>query len=265
MGDRLGQVLAFLSRAVILSRVTRPMRKESVMGRTNDRHEQNHKSASSSKAFYVFSLVVAPLLGLFLLLVGLWISSKAHHLGLPVWGEGVLLILWSVAVTCVLLYRRLTAEHDGARGAEAFADDATRAASGGSQGNVGQDLKPGLQEVPARGEKGMSTIGPRYKHGNEKEVWLAAILALFFGPIGMIYVSARLALYDLLVIMGLSLLAAVINPALQGHRGLFMLWGLALLLYLAVGQPWWAALWARGHNERVRNQVKTDTRAPKCD
>lgn len=57
---------------------------------------------SSHKAFYPCSVQRVPPIGSFLIFPGLWISSKAHNVGLPVWGEGVLLILWGIVVVCEL-------------------------------------------------------------------------------------------------------------------------------------------------------------------
>ena len=59
------------------------------MGNTKNTPEEICRIVSSHKAFYLFSVGVAPLIGSFLVAGGLWISSKAPNVGLPGWGEGV--------------------------------------------------------------------------------------------------------------------------------------------------------------------------------
>jgi len=92
-----------------------------------------------------------------------------------------------------------------------------------------------------------------------KSAGLAIILAILFGPIGMIYVSPLLGLQALLVFIGLIMVNAIAVPLIGVQQALndsakdiaCILLTVICIVYLFIGQPWWAAVKARTFNRKL--------------
>ncbi|MDD5542344.1 MAG: hypothetical protein PHX83_04150 [Acidobacteriia bacterium] len=85
---------------------------------------------------------------------------------------------------------------------------------------------------------------------NPKSVVAAVLLALFFGPIGMIYVRRGLRSFEIVIGFGLLMWVTTLALGLQPGQDhpIPIIGGLLFLVYFLVVQPWWAAKRAKAIN-----------------